>query len=337
MGFLSSLLKGAIGFFTGGPAGAAAGVASDLLGGGQSGGSKQQLIRANIPQADLDNDDTTQWRAYLDQIANGTKPATYSAQQALSQPAAGQVHLQQFSNRVGGMQSHWRPDGIGLMEDRGPGYGDGGSSSGDGSVYQDALNRVRRQNTSYAQPYSASFGNYMQKSLAGQNGLPQAEYDRQLLQGQSAINNQAMQARQQLTQNLGARGLMHSGMMAQGLTGVEQAKMGAYGQLTTGLATQQLEAQRQAQAQAASMYPELIRADQSQTQNMLALRQLELQAQQLGISQQQLHDALQNDKWNLLAGLGAAYMGYRYGGDNGTSNATSNASGDNRYADYYMV
>lgn len=325
MGFLSSLVKGAIGFFTGGPAGAAAGVASDLLGGGQSGSAPKQLVRANIPAADLDNDDTTQWRAYLDQIANGQKPVTYSAQRALNSPPAGQVHMQQISNRLGGMQSHGRPNGIGLVEDRGPGYGAAGDEKE--GVYQEALSRVRQQNTSYAQPYSAAFGNYMQKSLAGQNGLPQAEYDRQLLQGQAAINRQAMQSRQQLAQNLGQRGLMHSGMMAQGLSGVEQSKLGAYGQLTTGLAQQNLEAQRQAQAQAASMYPELIRADQSQTQNMLALRQLELQAQQLGISQQQLHDALQNDKWNLLAGLGAAYMGYRYGGSDDTAQTQQSGSG----------
>ncbi|MHB8996923.1 MAG: hypothetical protein ACYC63_16895 [Armatimonadota bacterium] len=332
--FLSTLVHGAVGFFTGGPIGAALAVASDLT---APGAPKQQPgVPAPIRGVTDVNAQAAGQDAFLQAYlaGRGGAPSTiYDAGQALGAP------LQQRSNQVGGQSSVPGGDGGPFgREVKGVGAGRGGGEKGidwrnqiNGTLRQPAAAAtpapptVAGQNSEWRQALSqnmaanqgrftnglqAGFGIYMNNALAGASGLPREAYDAAQAQGMHTINAQAMQSDRQLQESMGARGLIHSGMMGNALLGVEQSRLGSVGQLQTGLAQQDLQARREAQQNAASMFPSLIGADTAASSDswhgMLAGRQLELEAQRIGISQQQIDDARRSGNYSILADLVSA-------------------------------
>ena len=348
MGFLSNLIGGAVGFLTGGPAGAVAG----LLGGGGGGGHAAAGGGAApvTPVVNLNADPQTSaagaeafLRAYLQGREGGARPTVFDARQALAEPNP----MQQRSNQQGGMSSVPGGDGGPFKPAvKGAGKGAGGNSpfgslqdplqpkaaSPSPAAVENGWWRQAFAGTQYANqgrysgPLNAGFRSYMQNALAGRDGLPQAAYDAALQQGMHTINAQAQQSNQQLQEALGARGLAHSGMMGSGMLGIEQNRLGAFGQLATGLAQQGLQASREAQQNAAAMFPALLGADTQASSDawhgLLAQRQLELEARRLGISQQQIDDAQRTGNYDALAGLVGAAAQY-FGGSSNTGSGTS--------------
>lgn len=336
--FLSTLVHGAVGFITGGPVGAGLAVANDLL---APGAPKQQpgmpapvrgVVDVNAQAAGQD----AFLQAYLSGRGQGNPSTVYDAGQALGAP------LQQRSNQLGGQSSVPGGDGGPFgKEVKGVGAGRGGSDkltdwrnqvlgaihqpaaaaapannapptvAGQNSEWRQALSQSMASNQGrYTNGLQAGFGQYMTNALTGASGLPREAYNAAQAQGMHTINAQALQSSRQLQDSLGARGLVHSGMMGNALLGVEQSRLGSVGQLQTGLAQQDLQARREAQAGAASMFPALLSADTAASSDswhgMLAGRQLELEAQRIGISQQQIDDARTSGNYSILADLVSA-------------------------------
>lgn len=365
MNFFSTLLHAGVGFLTGGPLGAGIAVAGDLAGelSQPSGGGGQPGTPAPVsqvlslkPNAQTDQHSSEAFlRAYLN--GGGSQSTVFDAQKALGP-------LQQRANQEGGRSSVPGGDG-GVpfkKEPLGGGRGGGGPVSKPqpqdkanwfDTARQNALNAVHANstpaatapaapdaNTQWRQAFAATqsanqgrytnglqagFGNYMNNALAGNSGLPQANYDAALGAGMHTINAQAAQSNAALQNALGSRGLANSGMMGSGMLGIEQARLAGFGQLTTGLAQQDLQARRESQQNAAGMMPSLIGADtQASTgawQGLLAQRQLELEALRIGISQQQVDDARRSGNYNILADLVSTGVQY-LNGRNNNSNST---------------
>ncbi|MHB8997505.1 MAG: hypothetical protein ACYC63_19850 [Armatimonadota bacterium] len=336
MSFLNTLIHGAVGFFTGGPVGAGLAIAGDLLAPGtpkqQPGAPAPVRNAVDINAKGAANDAFIQ--AYLAQRSSNPPATVFDADKALAGP------LSQRANQIGGQMSV--PGGNRRPEALGPGRGGaaGGTDKAGLGGWRSAIDRVINrepeapatpaptvagQNSEWRQALSANmaqnqgrytnglqpaFQQYMGNALQGRQGLPQEAYNAALQTGMHTINAQAANSRSQLQSNFGARGLMGSGMMGNALLGVEQSRVGAFGQLTTGLAQQDLQARREQQQNAAGMMPSLIGADtsagQSQWQAMLAGRQLEMEAQRIGISQQQINDARTSGNYSILADLVSA-------------------------------
>lgn len=319
MGFLGSLLSGVTGFLTGGPVGAALGLAGSAGGGGNSRPAASTVSTQPVVDVGQMEQMDPVGMAYIQGFLSEAskyqqKPTTFNANAGQGQSTA---PMQQSSNQRGGMSGF---NGMGLLQERkGPGYGGGtgdGSALGGVSERDQAWNQliasvIGRNQNAYTAGMAPQFQSYMQSALAGQEGLPMEAYNRALLQGQQTINAQAQQARASLEQNMGSRGLLHSGLMAGGLQGVEQQRLGSIGGLVGTLATQGLEARREAQRQAAAMLPSLIGAQSSAmgntVQGYLAMRQLELQGQSQALYGKQVEAQGANQWLDLLGGLGAAY------------------------------
>jgi len=297
MGFFGDLLKGALSSLTGG-----------LFGGGGQQAPQQMIGVQQPPNVDLEASATPFWQSYLAPMrgAQAKQPQGYSAQAALAGPTGIAAGMSQLQNRYGGMAN---TPGVGLFANpQGPGRGGAGGAATDTSYgYEELMKRLQQGQTSLAGAYAPQFGKAFGQALAGQYQLPQEQYQRQLTQGMSTINAQSGNARQGLMENLGSRGLMQSGLMGAGLRGVESARLGGVGQLVSGLNQQSLQATQQAQQQAMAIYPELARIDVAQQgnqmQGMVALQQLEYQAQQLGINRDQLHNLIRSGNMSALTGL----------------------------------
>lgn len=106
----------------------------------------------------------------------------------------------------------------------------------------------------------------LQGMLTGQSPYYQAAMTR----GIGAIGAQAQLGRQQLGSRLGQRGLLRSGLMGQGLAGIERGKLSAVGQLTA-----QLESER-------------MRRQEFGMQQVVAQQQIEQYARNAGLNEQQI-------------------------------------------------
>lgn len=321
MGFLSSLVKGATGWLTGGPIGAALGLLSP-------GDDSQPQAQQRVIQNPLGNDEGQQispeaiafLRGYLD--GGQPKPTTFNAERAMQGPAP----MQQTTAQTGGMSSHSRN---GNFYQLGAGKGAGGTSGGstDNDYWRNSIASVlRNYGNAYTGQSAPAFNTYLTRALSGQDTLPQAAQQRAFSQGMNTINAQTQNARQGLMANLGSRGLMQSGMMGRGLTGIEQQRLGSIGQLSTGLADQQLQAQREAQRAALGIYPQLIGVQSNAMGDwarvLLGLRSSESQAGQLGLNAQMAGDAADQAKWNMLAGLAGGISNWYFGNKNNASKDT---------------
>lgn len=168
-------------------------------------------------------------------------------------------------------------------------------------------NLVSRNQGRYTNAATPGFNAWMQTALAGEDGLPRESYLRALAQGQNTINAQTAQSRANLQQSLGSRGLSHSGMMARGLQGVEDARISSLGALEGGLAQQSLAAARQSQLAAASMMPSLINSESSSMNDLirsyLALRSTDLERQRIGIERERADNESDNGLLGIIGGL----------------------------------
>lgn len=352
MGFsLGTLFKGLLGFATGGPVGAAAGVASDLLGGG--GQQAQAHPRAGVTLAPLATSQApAQSPAYqtgalqgmIDSLAEAmvARSQGYDENAALGMPV--RRGMRQVANRRGGMAS---PSATTLPRPEwgfGGGRGGGGDGKGAGALgarystwwpgtmrpaaaLTPAATMTPESPTIAANPFAAyqavpnltgglmgGFQAYMQKALAGQNTLPEASYQQAMSRGMQSLGTQAQVSRENLGEQLGARGLLHSGLMARGLRGVEEARLGGVGDLVSGLNQQNLQAARESQQAAMQQMVPLAGIEQSGRENairgILALKQLELQAQQLGINKEQFDAAQDAVRMGQYADIGQALASY---------------------------
>ena len=324
-------------------------VIGGLFGGGQAAPQapiQQTAYSAESPTAHREGF----WRGVAEEIARGMmggqQQTIFDPQAALGESGG----LSVFANQRGGMASpqasaqpgwnvedeRWPRKGRG--EGRGGGEGKGaglpaglstaliaGLGPGLGWGISSILGRYR---AAAPQPAAATFkptvpmgdltsrymdayNAYMQRALAGGGGLPESAYQAARVRGLQSINAQAQEARRNLAQQMAQRGITGSGVMAQGLMGLEAGRTGAVGNLEYGLAQQGLEAARQAQAQAAGQLPALygIQEDMATrvTREFLALKELELNARRVGLGQNALSQGL-------LSGLGTALAGYFSGG-----------------------
>jgi len=97
------------------------------------------------------------------------------------------------------------------------------------------------------------FSRYLQSSLQGNEGLPAGQFDQAMATGMDVINRQAATGSAGMADALGARGLLHSGVMARGMGDVEQARLGQVGALMQDMIARQLEAARVSQRDAAGL------------------------------------------------------------------------------------
>ncbi len=355
MGFFSNLLKGAIGFVTGGPVGAVAGFAGGVLGDkAASAGAKANAAMARATAAPVVNyaeeetsglspEGTAFLRAYLaasEQRPLGT-PVTYDAQQALQRRANAIQPLQRTDNQRGGMS--WPPRDLAF------GLGAGTSKTTlppaektEDTIWRDAvLNVMNRYGNQYTAGSLPAYQQYMGQALSGQSALPQEAYARALRQGMSAVNAQAQRSRELLQASLGARGLAQSGLMSRGLVDIERERLGGLSSLAAGLAEQDLAARRQAQQAAAAIYPQLIgvqsNAMSDWVRNLLATREMELRYGQLGVAKRAQSAAEEAAKWGLLGNLASGFAQWYYGPQNQPAvvfPAPPPTPNNNKYQDY---
>ena len=318
-------------------------LASSLLGGLFGGGSRQQVAAptpvqaVQMPSAEEDDRTIALWEGWQSQMAaqkpqtTGFDPVAALMRAQGQRPAGG---MQQSANSRGG-QSFPRSPGQGLFaEPLGEGRGGGGtaatnSSSTTQQQWHDMLTKLTSgaQAQQYTAPLQSGFTQYMQQALGGQAGLPQEAYQAALLRGQGTINAQAQQSREGLTEQLGARGLLQSGLTSRGLRGVEEAKMGSIGDLISGLAQQDMQARVEAQRAAAGMLPSLISAQtgaQSNTvQSWLEQERLDLERGRLGLAEKQQSQSANDSFWGALGSI----AGSLFGGGGSAASTSSPASG----------
>lgn len=134
---------------------------------------------------------------------------------------------------------------------------------------------------------------YLQDSLSGQGGIPANLYNDALMRGLTGLNAQAQSGGANLASNLGARGLLHSGLMGSGLASIETGRLGALGDLSSNLENANLAAVRSAQGQAAGLY----QADQQGAANR-ALQET-MQRRQI--------EASEPEWWEPFASLAGAF------------------------------
>jgi len=150
--------------------------------------------------------------------------------------------------------------------------------------------------TGTAQPTTmTAYTSALQGMLTGQSPF----YQSQLAQGVGGINTQAVLGQQQLMGQLGRRGLLQSGVMTQGLGGIESGRLQALSGLIGNLEQQRMQAQQFGMGQVA------------------AQQELIMMARRAGISEEQIAQAQRNQDWQRLAGAIAAVSGTWGGGDNG--------------------
>lgn len=126
--------------------------------------------------------------------------------------------------------------------------------------------------------YSSALGS----AMSGAGGLPDSAVSSQLGTLNEMLNANAQRARQSVTSALGQRGMLDSGVYGRALGDVEKQK----GQAMAGAASQVLQTQLQSRMQ----------TQQLAMQQYVALRQArwqaQLQARQLGLSEQQIQNAM---------------------------------------------
>jgi len=150
--------------------------------------------------------------------------------------------------------------------------------------------------TGVAQPTTmTAYTAALQGMLTGQSPF----YQSQLAQGVGAINTQAALGRQALMSQLGRRGLLQSGIMTQGLGGLESARLQALSGLIGNLEQQRMQAQQFGMGQVA------------------AQQELIMMARRAGISEAQIEEARRQNDWQRLANM-AKYAYLAFSPDQGT-------------------
>lgn len=224
--FWSGLTSGLLGFATGGPIGAAAGLLAGFSGGGGGSSQTNQQSLASLQ---------TQ-KAMLDgyQLGMGQGSGLTYNPQAAQQPAS--AARGGGSGAIGDQQANAR----------------GGQNT---DVVQNAtetaagVNNVDYSNMGTSEMYQ----NWLRTALSGRGVLPQSAWQSAFTSGQNAINAQAQVSRQQFNSSVGQRGLLNSGIASRGLADIESGRLGAMGDMATNLQLQNLEAARLAQQQAAGL------------------------------------------------------------------------------------
>jgi len=143
------------------------------------------------------------------------------------------------------------------------------------------------------------FTRYLSRALSGADVLPSGALQGALATGIDVINRQAGRAREGLQETLGARGLLHSGVLARGLGELEEARLGDIGRLTQDFIARQLEAARTSQRAAAELFAAQQMAE--------AEREAAAQRQQTAIQ------ASRPTLWDRLADLAGAAAIWYYG------------------------
>lgn len=103
-----------------------------------------------------------------------------------------------------------------------------------------------------------AYGALQRRALSGAGTMPAGLYQQALTQGLAGINAQTERSRQNLARDLGARGLLHSGLYAGGLADIERGRLGALSSLQGGLQTEQWRLGQQAQEAAANRYAQAL-------------------------------------------------------------------------------
>lgn len=292
MGIFDYLIPAATGFLTGGPGGAAIGLAGALTGGGnqqQAAPAQGQVQAGGADQLT----DLLKRQAWLQGFQQTLGLAPQGGQAYSEQAAMGEQNSrakQQTGGRMGvpGGETSRQPfaQGMGL----GGGEGKGGGTS-------TATSTPPEQNWSP----ETSYFEYLQRALSGQDTLPQSSFQGAVARGSAAINQQTQDARQRLLQSMASRGISNSGITMQGLSGIEQGRTQALGSLYGGLEQQGIAAQRASQQSAATTYA---------AQREAALNR----ALQSGMQQTAL-DASEPSWADYLSGALGTYAQYRYAPD----------------------
>lgn len=170
--------------------------------------------------------------------AEGQPPAYAGTVPRRKQP--GQA-VDQEANQRGGQG--FSPTGGSLNALPGPGYGGGGTTA-------TATTKTTPDPNAPANLYT----NWLQQALMGQGGLNPAAYRSQFTSGLGTINTQAAQGASNLSNQLGARGLLQSGVMGAGLQGIEGARMKAIGDFINNLQQRQAQSQLDTQNKAAGLF-----------------------------------------------------------------------------------
>ena len=143
----------------------------------------------------------------------------------------------------------------------------------------------------------------LQQGLQGEGGVPQRAYDLAQNRGANTINMQAEQSRNILQEQLGRRGLLQSGILGQGIAGIEQGRLSGLAGLSSSLQTQQLADQSSSRQWAADV--------------MARLQQGQAQIESSEAQQRRAINASQPSTFDRLAGLAGSYAAYRYAPKNG--------------------
>lgn len=264
MSFWDTLLSTGAGFAAGGPIGAGVGLLGSLFGGGGSSSSAAPAAAGMTATAGMGPLDRLMveeaYKQGLTQAMGGVQGAQVPRVKIPGMPDydANQRGGHGYSPTLG------RPDGAGAGS---------GRQAKDAQTVTPATPAAHTQGSGIPGLYNA----YMTGRLSGK---PQPG---QLTAGLGTINAQAAQGASNLGDNLGARGLLHSGIMGGGLGMVEQGRMAAIGQFLNNLQGQA----QTGQDTAARLYA-AERAQNLQT------------AAQSGLMQQQ-HDLNQPTAWDYLA------------------------------------
>jgi len=240
MGLLDYL--GPIGAIVGGPAGGAiGGLVGGLLGGGQQATPQAASMQTGTDQLT----ELLKRQAWLQGFQQTLGLAAQGGQTYSEQAAMGEQNSrtkQQTGGRIG------VPGGAVQRSPFAQGAGGGeGKGAGSSTTY---TSTPATQNWTPEQNYF----DYLQKALSGQDTLPQSAFQGAVARGSQAINQQTQAARQRLLQALASRGISNSGMLSQGLMGIEQGRTQALGTLYGGLEQQGIAAQRASQQAAATTY-----------------------------------------------------------------------------------
>ena len=282
MSLLSTILGGGLGFATGGPIGGLAGLLA--------GGTSERQSSPKPPQTAATSSPLQQYlaqEAFLrgyQEIMGATPPQNFGVptpQLGQGQSVGGERDQQ--ANQRGGMgySPTWGPQQV---PGGGGGDGAGGGGAGGGGATLGSSGDL----------YSA----WMQRALAGQEGLPESAYQAAYLRGLSGLNRQAQVGSENLRESWGQRGLLQSGLVGQGEASIERSRLGALADYTGALEERNLAAARSSQQQAAGLY-----AAERQGSIGDAARMALLNRQ---ISSQEA------PWWEPWANLANAYVGYRY-------------------------
>jgi hypothetical protein len=141
------------------------------------------------------------------------------------------------------------------------------------------------------------------RDIGGTGGMTQGQVANQMGTLNAGINAQGQQARTQMEAALGQRGMLNSGLLERGVANVGQAKGNAMAQGAASILQAQAQTQQAAQQQGMQMYMQAVQSRFS----------AEMQARQLGLSEAQIQNSLDQADFQAAAGL-AGSLGSLFAG-----------------------